>query len=162
MSICFQRLLATLVLVAAAWTDDARAEELSSAEKEASAMLESYTASFASKSAEEMVPFFHIPMLTVFDTGVVAMNRNLDIVRYVQSIQSKLTEMDYAYSNWTKLRIKELNSGLVVASTSAIRYNGDGGIIAETGSTYVLRKAEDGWKIATFISHAPDRVLPLD
>ncbi|MFP6714998.1 MAG: nuclear transport factor 2 family protein [Alphaproteobacteria bacterium] len=162
MSICFQRLLATLVLVAAAWTDDARAEELSSAEKEASAMLESYTASFASKSAEEMVPFFHIPMLVVFDTGVVAMNRNLDIVRYVQSIQSKLTEMDYAYSNWTKLRIKELNSGLVVASTSAIRYNGDGGIIAETGSTYVLRKAEDGWKIATFISHAPDRVLPLD
>ena len=162
MSICFQRLLATLVLVAAAWTDDARAEELSSAEKEASAMLESYTASFASKSAEEMVPFFHIPMLVVFDTGVVAMNRNLDIVRYVQSIQSKLTEMDYAYSNWTKLRIKELNSGLVVASTSAIRYNGDGGIIAETGSTYVLRKTEDGWKIATFISHAPDRVLPLD
>ena len=162
MSICFQRLLATLVLVAAAWTDDARAEELSSAEKEASAMLESYTASFASKSAEEMVSFFHIPMLAVFDTGVVAMNRNLDIVRYVQSIQSKLTEMDYAYSNWTKLRIKELNSGLVVASTSAIRYNGDGGIIAETGSTYVLRKAEDGWKIATFISHAPDRVLPLD
>ena len=162
MSICFQRLLATLVLVAAAWTDDARAEELSSAEKEASAMLESYTASFASKSAEEMVPFFHIPMLAVFDTGVVAMNRNLDIVRYVQSIQTKLTEMDYAYSNWTKLRIKELNSGLVVASTSAIRYNGDGGIIAETGSTYVLRKAEDGWKIATFISHAPDRVLPLD
>jgi ketosteroid isomerase-like protein len=162
MSICFQRLLATLVLVAAAWTDDARAEELSSAEKEASAMLESYTASFASKSAEEMIPFFHIPMLAVFDTGVVAMNRNLDIVRYVQSIQSKLTEMDYAYSNWTKLRIKELNSGLVVASTSAIRYNRDGGIIAETGSTYVLRKAEDGWKIATFISHAPDRVLPLD
>ena len=162
MSICFQRLLATLVLVAAAWTDDARAEELSSAEKEASAMLESYTASFASKSAEEMVPFFHIPMLVVFDTGVVAMNRDLDIVRYVQSIQSKLTEMDYAYSNWTKLRIKELNSGLVVASTSAIRYNGDGGIIAETGSTYVLRKAEDGWKIATFIRHAPDRVLPLD
>ena len=101
-------------------------------------------------------------MLVVFDTGVVAMNRNLDIVRYVQSIQSKLAELDYTYSNWTKLRIKELSSGLVVASTSAVRYNGDGGIIAETGSTYVLRKAEDGWKIATFISHAPDRVLALD
>ena len=162
MSICFQRLLATLILVTAAWADDARTEELSSAEKEASAVLESYTASFASKSAEEVVPFFHVPMLVVFDTGVVAMNRNLDIVRYVQSIQSKLAELDYTYSNWTKLRIKELSSGLVVASTSAVRYNGDGGIIAETGSTYVLRKAEDGWKIATFISHAPDRVLALD
>ena len=162
MSICVQRLLAALILVAAAWTDDARTEELSSAEKEVSVMLESYTASFAGKSAEEMVPFFHVPMLSVFDTGVVAMNRNRDIVRYVQSIQSKLAELDYTYSNWTKLRIKELSSGLVVASTSAVRYNGDGGIIAETGSTYVLRKAEDGWKIATFISHAPDRVLALD
>ena len=162
MSICFQRLLATLILVTSAWADDARTEELSSAEKEASAVLESYTASFASKSAEEVVPFFHVPMLVVFETGVVAMNRNLDIVRYVQSIQSKLAELDYTYSNWTKLRIKELSSGLVVASTSAVRYNGDGGIIAETGSTYVLRKAEDGWKIATFISHAPDRVLALD
>ena len=149
-------------MVTAAWADDARTEELSSAEKEASAVLESYTASFASKSAEEVVPFFHVPMLVVFDTGVVAMNRNRDIVRYVQSIQSKLAELDYTYSNWTKLRIKELSSGLVVASTSAVRYNGDGGIIAETGSTYVLRKAEDGWKIATFISHAPDRVLALD
>ncbi len=162
MSICFQRLLATLILVTAAWADDARTEELSSAEKEASAVLESYTASFAGKSAEEMVLFFHVPMLAVFDTGVVAMNRNRYILRYVQSNQSKLAELYYSYSNWTKLRIKELSSGLVVASTSAVRYNGDGGIIAETGSTYVLRKAEDEWKIATFISHAPDRVLALD
>ena len=51
---------------------------------------------------------------------------------------------------------------LVVASTSAVRYNGENGAIAETGSTYVLRKTEEGWKIATFISHAPDRVLALD
>ena len=61
-------------------------------------MLESYTSSFSSKSAEEVVPFFHVPMLAVVDTGVVAMNRNLDIICYVQSIQSKLAEMDYAYS----------------------------------------------------------------
>ena len=84
------------------------------------------------------------------------------LFRYVQSIQNNLVAVDYAYSIWTDVRIKEMHPRLVVASTSAVRYNGDNGTIAATGSTYVLRKTEEGWKIATFISHAPDRVLALD
>ena len=162
MSICVRCLVAILMLVAVICAGNARAQGLSSAEEEASAMLDSYVASFAGTRAEAVAFFFHVPMTTIFDTGVVALARGSDVVRYVQSIQSKLAEMDYAYSDWTKFRIKELSPGLVIASTAAARYDGNGGLIAETGSTYVLRRAEDGWKIAIFISHDPDRVLALD
>ena len=162
MSVCVRFLVAILMLTAGVCADNARAEGLSPAEEEVSVMLDSYTASFAGKRAEEVAFFFHIPMTTIFDTGVVALDTGTDVIRYVQSIQNRLVEMDYAYSEWTKFQIKELTSSLVIASTSAARYDGNGGLIAETGSTYVLRKTEDGWKIVTFINHDPDQVLVLE
>ena len=162
MCVCFKRLSAILLLLSLGWVGSASAQEITSAESEVSAFLNSYSASFGTKTAEEVAVYFHVPMSVVFDTGVVVMTRSLDVVRYIQSIQNNLVAVDYAYSIWTEVRIKEMHPRLVVASTSAVRYNGDNGAIAETGSSYVLRKTEEGWKIATFISHAPDRVLALD
>ena len=162
MCVSFKRLFVILLFVSLGWIGSAPAQEITSAESEVSAFLNSYSASFGTKSAEEVAVFFHVPTSVVFDTGVVVMTRSLDVIRYVQSIQNNLAAIDYAYSIWTDVRIKEIHPRLVVASTSAVRYNGENGAIAETGSTYVLRKTEEGWKIATFISHAPDRVLALD
>lgn len=162
MGICIRGLATVLMLLAGLCVDNVRADGFSPAEKEVSAMLDSYIASFAEKKAQEVAVFLHVPMTAIFDTGVVVLDTVSQVVRYVQSIQSKLAEVGYAYSDWTKFQVQEVGSSLVIASTSAARYDGNGGLIAETGSTYVLRKTEDGWKIATFISHDPDRVLALE
>ena len=80
MCVCFKRLFAILLFVSLGWVGSVPAQEITLAESEVSAFLNSYSASFGTKSAEEVAVFFHVPMSVVFDTGVVVMTRNLDVV----------------------------------------------------------------------------------
>jgi len=47
-------------------------------------------------------------------------------------------------------------------STQTVRYKTDGQELEKVGFTYVLRKTNEGWKVAALVGHDPTSVLRLD
>ena len=53
-------------------------------------------------------------------------------------------------------------AGVAVVSTRTVRYKADGQELERIGFTYLLRKTNEGWKIAVLVGHDPANVLRLD
>ena len=60
------------------------------------------------------------------------------------------------------LHVKRLSVTTALASGIAVRYKTDGQELERVGVTYLLQKADDGWKIAALIAHDADSVLRLE
>jgi hypothetical protein len=57
--------------------------------------------------------------------------------------------------------VKQLGANLAVLSAGVIRYRTDGALLERFGATYMFRKTDSGWKIATLAVHDADAVLEL-
>ena len=73
-----------------------------------------------------------------------------------------LKAQGYGRSELADLRLKQVSAGLFVASGIAVRYKADGQELGRMGVTYVLRKTNEGWKLAALVGHDPGTALRLD
>lgn len=137
------------------------ARELTADETAIVKLLHDYVESFAGKEATEIAGYYHVPSSVVYAGGVVVMVSTLEVARFVNSVQRNLAEQGYTRSEWIQLHVKQMSAKLALASTAVIHYNGDDEVLAESGTTYVFRKTDEGWKIATLLLHDPDAVLSL-
>ena len=60
------------------------------------------------------------------------------------------------------LQVKRLSVTTTLAGGIAVRYKADGQELDRAGVTYLLHKADSGWKIAVTVVHDTDNVLRLE
>ena len=72
--------------------------------------------------------------------------------------QSGVLTLIRDYAELTKLRVKQLSATTTLASGIAVRYKASGQELERVGVTYLLQKADNGWKIAVVVVHDADSV----
>ena len=130
-----------------------------------SSVLESFTeyleASFT-LDASRVAEFYDEPFMFVAAARAVTAATRTEAEALLEPGFAVLRDSGYVRTDSPTLRSKSLGAGLAIISGVGVRYASDGSQMATFGSTYLWRKALDGWKLAVMTVHEPSAVLTLD
>ena len=112
-----------------------------------SRVLADYYRAFSTLEVQAILPYFHEPSLLIGPQGVFAAPTRASVATALTPAMDGLRANEYGRSATTTLVI-----GV------ALRYKLDGQELERAGVTYVLHKADAGWKIAVLIIHDPDEL----
>lgn len=128
--------------------------------------MNDYFASFADLGpAFDMgraLSFFHEPSMLITTTRASTYPTRSDVEKgWVKAFVARQRERGYARQE-VRLHVRQMSSSVALASTEIVRYKAGGELLERIGSSYVLRRTNEGWKIAAVITHDPDTVVPLE
>jgi len=127
-----------------------------------SRVLTDYYSAFSRLDAQGILPYFYEPCLLVSPDGVATTPTHAALAAAFTPVMEDLRARGYARSALTKLRVKPLSATTTLASGIAVRYKADGQELERAGVTYLLQKADNGWKIAALVVHDKDNVPQLE
>ena len=125
-------------------------------------LLTDYYTAFSTLNVQAILPYYLEPSLLISTRGVVATPTHAALATTLTPVLEGLRAAGYARSELTMLHVKRLSVTTALASGIAVRYKTDGQELERVGVTYLLQKADDGWKIAALIAHDADSVLRLE
>ena len=131
-------------------------------EQAATKALNDYLAAVSSLDAGRAAQYFHEPFMLVNAASTGLYQSRAEVEAWLKPGYVTLKERGFARSEWARLRVKSLGSGVAIASALAVRYKADGQELQRLGVTYLLRKTADGWKLAVFTVHDPAALLSLE
>jgi ketosteroid isomerase-like protein len=130
-------------------------------EADVTRMMQEYLVSFVTLDAHRIAAHFNEPFVFIWANGTAALATRDDLEAWLKPGYVQLKARGYARSEWTQLRARTLGNGVVIVSAAIVRYKTDGSVLETLGSTYLLRKGTEGWKIAAQVPHAADAALVL-
>ena len=113
---------------------------------------------FQTLRPEAVATFYHVPCMALSPQGVVVMTTTEEVRALFRTMRTTLQERRYGRSEYRGLQVKLLSDQTALVSTRVVRYATDGKELEQFGATYILRKTDDGWKIAVITIHDPDRL----
>jgi ketosteroid isomerase-like protein len=116
-------------------------------------MLADYYVAFSTLDVQAILPYFHEPSLLMGPQGVIAAPTVAVVAAAFKPTMEGLRTRDFDRSELSVGDVKLLSASATLVSGVAIRYKRDGLELERVGITYVLHKAEKGWKIAVIILH---------
>ena len=102
------------------------------------------------------MPYFHEPCLLISPQGVYAAPTCAALVAVFTLAIEGLRARGYGRSELSLQQLKLLSATAASARGVALRYKTDGQELDRVGVTYLLHKAETGWKIAVLVIHDTD------
>ena len=126
-------------------------------------IFQDYLKAFQSMEPKNVVPFYHVPFMSVAAQRVRVLTTEVDIEENYGAHMEILKKYDYAETKMKDINIKELSDGLMLIGVSLERYAKDGEKIGGQDAnnyTYTFRKVGDDWKIVVTLVH--DSLLKLD
>ena len=125
---------------------------------------QNYIKEFQSLKPAAIVPFYHMPFMSVSSQRVRVLTTPSEIEQNFGRHMEILKKYDYVKTKITDINIKELSEGLALMSVSLERFASDGEQIGSENAistyTYTFRKVADDWKIVVTMAH--DALLRLD
>ena len=151
--------LMSCAVIASAVSADAQNEKAAVTQ-----VMNDYVRDFGSFDPQRVLPYYHEPLTTVTAARVIAMPGRTDIeATLLKPLFARLKEAGWnGRSEWTQLHVKQMSTGVAMASGLTVRHKADGQELERVAATYVLRKTNDGWKIAVLTVHDPGSVLRLE
>ena len=127
-------------------------------------IFQDYLKAFQSMDPKNVVPFYHVPFMSVAARRVRVLTTEVDIEENYGNHMEILKQYDYAETKMKDINIKELSDGLMLIGVSLERYAKNGDKIGEqdvdNNYTFTFRKVDDKWKIVVTLVH--DSLLKLD
>jgi hypothetical protein len=153
--------VALLILGSTAWT---------AAESDKPAITQTmneYFASFADLGPtfdmRRALSFFHEPSMLITATRASSyLTRGDAEAGWVNAFVARQRDRGYARQDIPRLHVKQMSSGVALASAEIVRYKSGGELLERVGASYVLRRTNEGWKITAVITHEPDVVVRLE
>jgi hypothetical protein len=153
--------VALLMMASATWTQ---------AETDKPAVtktMNDYFASFADLGPtfdmRRALSFFHEPsMLITASRATSYLTRGDAESGWVNGFVARQRERGYARQDVSQLHVKQMSNSVALASVEIVRYKTGGELLERVGASYVLRRTDEGWKIAAVIIHEPNSVLRLE
>jgi ketosteroid isomerase-like protein len=119
-------------------------------------VLNEYYSAFSTLKLEAVLPYFHEPCLLVGPQGsFAATTHTLLATAFAPAIEG-LRARGFGRTELSLRNLKSLSATATLVAGVAQRYKIDGQKLDQAGVTYVLYKAEDGWKITVLILHDLD------
>jgi hypothetical protein len=119
-------------------------------------VLNEYYRAFSTLKLEAVLPYFHEPSLLIGPQGVFAATTHTLLATAFTPAIEGLRARGFGRSELSVRNLKSLSATAALVEGVAQRYKIDGQKLDHAGVTYVLYKAEAGWKIAVLILHDPD------
>jgi ketosteroid isomerase-like protein len=157
---------ALLTMASAKWAE-AQGDKQAVVQQAVVQTINDYFASFADLGPtfdiQRALSFFHEPsMLIVTARASTFPTRGDAEAGWVKSFVARQRERGYARQDVAQTHVKQMSAGVALASVEVVRYKADGQVLEHVGASYVLRKTNDGWKIAVVTAHDPGNVLRLE
>jgi ketosteroid isomerase-like protein len=109
-----------------------------------------------------VLAYYHEPVMFITTQNVIVAATRSEAAARVSGFFESLRAQGYGHSELADLRIKQVSAGLIVASGVRVQYKADGQELGRTAVTSVLRKTNEGWKIAILMGQDPGTALRLD
>lgn len=100
-------------------------------------------------------PYFHEPSMLISPQGVFSTPTFAAVASLFRHVMEGLRAREFGRSELTVQSVKSLSASQTLVTGMAIRYKRDGQELERAGVTYILHKAEGGWKIAVIVMHDP-------
>ena len=115
--------------------------------------LADYYRAFSTLEVQAVWSYFHEPSLLISPQGVFAVPSFAALATVFTPAMEGLRTREFSRSELSVGYVKSLSATATLVSGIAIRYKRNGQELERAGVTYVLHKAETGWKIAVIILH---------
>jgi len=120
-------------------------------------VLNEYYSAFSTLKVEAVLPYFNEPSLLIGPQGAFAATTQTLLATAVTPAMEGLQARGLGRTELSVRNLKLLSATAALVGGVAQRYKMDGEKLDQACVTYVLYKAEAGWKIAVLIYH-PDEV----
>ena len=121
--------------------------------------LVDYYRAFSTLEVQAVFPYFHEPALLVAQ-GVFAAPTFDALANVFTPVMEGLRAREFGRSELSVGSVNSLSASATLVTGVAIRYKRNGQELERAGVTYVLHKAEAGWKIAVIVMHDPQQIAP--
>ena len=115
--------------------------------------LADYYRAFSTLEVQAVWPYFHEPSLLISPQGLFAVPTLAALAAVFTPTMEGLRTREFSRSELSVGYVKSLSASATLVTGIAIRYKRNGQELERAGVTYVLHKAETGWKIAVIIIH---------
>ena len=105
---------------------------------------------------------FTLPWITLGGNGVSILTTQDANLASFESAIAGLLARDWDKSIYTTKSVCVLSAGSAIVSGTNTRTRADGSIMSVGGVTYILGKTDDGWRITSFSSHSPGKLVRCD
>jgi len=122
--------------------------------------LVDYYRAFSTLEVQAVFPYFHEPALLVAPQGVFAAPTFAALANVFTPVMEGLRTREFGRSELSVGSVNSLSASATLVTGVAIRYKRNGQELERAGVTYVLHKAEAGWKIAVIVMHDPQQTAP--
>lgn len=158
-------LLFTLILAHSgpAAGQELTASEVAVIEAEAQRHVELYYNLYYERNPEALsTDIFTLPWFTLGGNGITARSTVEENLEYFTSAIAGLIERGWDKSIFKTVNVCVFGAGSAIVSGTNTRTRADGSIMSVGGVSYILGTTDEGWRIISFTSHAPDRVVRCD
>ena len=118
------------------------------------ALLADYYKAFSTLNVPAILPYYHEPSLLIGPGGVAAAPTHAALAAFFAPALDALRARGYGRSELSGMEVRVLSATAIMVGGTAIRYETEGMEMERVGVTYLLHKAESGWKIAVLVAHS--------
>lgn len=127
-------------------------------ESELDAFFATYRAAYAARDVGAIREHYGVPLLSVTPDDLVWMETGEAVEKVMAAYLDTLPD-DFDRGEIDELVYHLLTDDAVVASSAWTRYTADGEVFEELGTTYLLHRGDDGWRIVALVLHDPGAVI---
>ena len=102
------------------------------------------------------------PTMLVGPRLVRVLNSTTETEKWIVEIRSSMRSRGVADVVIDQLNVKLLGQNIALLSATYRRRAKDGAVLDTAAGSYILRKSDQGWKIATVTPHPPEDFIKLD
>jgi ketosteroid isomerase-like protein len=125
-----------------------------------------YVQAFQSLDSKAILPYFHIPFISIASREVRVMATFPEIEASFKQNMEILRQNRYARTDIVEIYARQMSKGLALISVDLQRFTAGGEQLGGPGRTYpytyTLRKIEDRWKIVVAMAHDREAILRMD
>lgn len=159
---CFSSFLLSLLFLASGFT---QGQELSASEEavvaaEAQRLVEAYYDYYYERNPQALATeIFTLPWFTLGANGIVARSTEEENLEFFKSAIQGLVDRGWNRSIFTTKNVCVFGAGSAIVSGTNTRTRTDGSIMSVGGVSYIVGITDSGWRINSFSSHAPNKVV---
>lgn len=137
--------------------------DIEATKKAVIAHIDKYYATFVELKPDVLAKeIFHSPWIVIGGGGPQADMTVAQAQERFAASMKQLTESGWARSQFTTESVCVLNANAAIASGYNTRYKKDGSVMSVGGTTYILGRSKDGWKVISYSGSQKGKLVRCD
>jgi uncharacterized NTF2-like protein DUF6841 len=116
---------------------------------------DAYLAAFHTHRAHAVLPYLHVPLITVASGEVIVISTTEDIESMYAGILEALAGVNYSHTVMASQDVIVLDDTMALMTVVGTRYDRGGQPLERIAAVYTLVRRDDTWRITVMMPFAP-------